>query len=100
LHPTQIPALDSNHIKARQIAHSERGSIHLISKNIEIRRTDQLIITHNDQAKRFWIAQTYSGFCFETRVFQRKAIGEYLGHHNTFNKKSRKKVVTTICNNE
>jgi hypothetical protein len=63
-----------------------------------MRRTDQLIITHKLHAKRFCIAQTYSGFCFETRVLPIKDIGEYFGHHKTFNKKSRKKVVTTICN--
>ena len=61
-------------------------------------KTDQLMRTHKDQAKRFWIAQTYSGFCFETRVFPKNEKGEYFGHHNTFTKKSRKNVVTTICN--
>ena len=97
LHPTHIQALDSNHIKAKQVPHRERGSIHLISKNIDISKTDQLMISHNDQAKRFWIAQTYSGFCFETRALPKNEIGEYFGPHNTLSKKSRKKVVTIIC---
>lgn len=85
-------------MKVRHVPHRERGSIHLIHRNIEITKTDQLIISPIDQAKRFWIAQTYSGFCLETIVFPIKEIGEYFGPHNTFNKKSKKNVVTTICN--
>ena len=54
------------------------------------------MITHRVQAKRFWIAQTYSGFCFDTKSFQKNEKGESFGHHNTLSKKSRKKVVTII----
>lgn len=42
------------------------------------------------------MAQTYSGFCFDTIFFPKNAIGEYFGHHKTFTRKSKKNVVTTI----
>jgi hypothetical protein len=85
-------------MKLKHIAQSVRGKNHLIHKNIEIKSTDPLIISHNDHAKRFWIAQTYSGFCPDTISLPIHEIGEYFGHHKTLIRKSKKKVVTTIFN--
>lgn len=56
------------------------------------------MMSHNDQAKRFWMAQTYSGFCPDTMIFPSHERGEYFGHHKTLIRKSKKNAVTTTFN--
>jgi len=63
---------------------------------IAIMITDHDIISQRAQAKRFWIAHTYSGFCLLTRNFHINEKGEYFGQTNTLSKKSTKNTGTTI----
>jgi hypothetical protein len=82
----------------KQIEQSVRGSIHWIQNMSVMIITVPLIMSPRVQAKRFWIAHTYSGFCFLTRNFHTVERGEYFGPKNTFTKKSRKNQITTKVN--
>jgi hypothetical protein len=58
--------------------------------------TDHDIRSHRAQAKRFWTAHTYSGFCLLTRSFHKNEKGEYFGQTDTLSKKSAKNTGTII----
>lgn len=68
------------------------GSIQRISKMIQIKIILVAMINQSHQAKRFCIAQTYSGFCLRTIHVHILDNGEYFGHHKTFIKKSVKNI--------